>query len=1178
MEWPTWIEEAVFQIRMAHRLARITVALAASPELDEAMAGAVRNALRSLSRDMVWEQGLNPVLKSWCRQALTDPHSPPTHETAQRLQPLDDEIRADFADQLFERLEAWLDDVRPEVAGDSGSFFQDALTPEMLFGTGGRGTAPSESSAGTWGRQAEEHLPVRWDVRVANWRRWVGILADLRNIRSSALLSGLTDAKTAGEGNRSMVHALLARMIPGRAAPIEESSAPVSVTSWFLGTVVGYNRAVPWPPLVAWEMITFLERFVDADIWKRVKSLLEPRTSTTKVTAGILLADGTDETKAFLEFLATIADGCGGLPALPDQGLAHLLNGLFPRNSGIHLRVESSPGGGAHLEIPVASLHWDVSESATGPFGRERIAIIRIQPENGGKTSGWRDAMTVRRGMWCTPQTGGMNELRSILNRLQGIVADEDPWLGYGLGFLTEDMAGAASIDEWFLHGPESDRKQRFRIFCENWFRLSMLREPEEAVAARDVLLRVLRKFGVKVALVEGHSDSAGTERLVPSTAVSAARIGTRSLHVEVNGKKSELTVSPVYLPVGPGESASLETLFRLQPFVRESRKQLPFLKAWREFDSALICVFAEPQIGQPAGERRALEHLSRFAIELFRTWVGEQSWFERGDPVGEPPIEPCDVELLAALCRLMVQRHPEIADLFPFPVAPDSLLPDWQALANSQLRETAGHESRLNAVVIDWDFSAAPGEIVRLSTLSAAGEGQRFRLQIGVGTDTAWLAPWIALLEAAPLRPSSPLSALAREIRHIPFRVAGRKNSLLGDDPPCASWIEFEQSVQRFTDACDSRDREWFDRTTAAVVAGHCDSPDERWLGELLRQRLVPCWPPLIEDAAGRLSPESCHQKESWANWTFDGTVPRGDLIPSASNRFAVTPEYARGQLSLGPRQEGTLMDLAFRLVALCGTCPALADAAERLADATLEAELGEARLDPESATRLLRTALAAPPEGTSTHDLETIEWTLREWCTHAHCELLPAALDGAYEEGPRARGTLAVCFDASPRGSLRILRYGLARLDTDGSRTTLAEPELFRSAGSEPVGLAELRRMLQAGGPAMAGLHRKLDDWPSAALDRRLERAAIQMYVEMWTTDATRTAVAEPRYALERLLAENWKIVRFEPQQTVEFPEEWLENVSPEPAVRGIIRSIVRPGLRAGQQLKLQAIVVAE
>ena len=1196
MEWPCWIDECVLQIRLMHRLARLASIRNSSeasciPGADTvASSETIRSALEEVCRNVSWHPSLRSRLKTWIR--LCDDVTEPAPRSAVRAppSPLVRDLRADFRSHAIRQFAAWVEQSERsgrEVGHSLDHFFERLLSPESLFGESPTDSPRAEFAEDDSDAWQISPLTIPPEQRVRNWVEWVRLMVSLREVQLPAGPS----AEAAGAEQRTPRRSALSvvtRVFRSKPASLEGDTGEtmearsVPLLSWWIGTVED-GPGETWPPFIAWNLASFLVRFVDPSAWESV-ALAAERFLTPgpgESSANILSA----ETTAFLGFLAEIVDPYAARYPFPFEAAEDIFNELLRSRGGMSVRIESCPPDAGSAAVDEDSGAWDRLHVTSGPFGAEQIALVCVPAANNSRKSAVRTMLSrslpqptvIRKGRWRDPMPESADELLNAIGRNLAEFAEADPWLEHQLREFMKELAATSSIDGWLEPGQHGTQESRLLEFAEIWLRLSMLQGPDSAVAARDLIRRMLRKANVKVDL-EPAPDHAGPLQFVPVTTSPQLRTGTRRLKLRWRDHEpAYVTLSPVLLPVGPDDSPAFDTVFQLQPFVAMARARFPECPLWDSYQEVLNTILSDPQIGTPPSEVRGIDSLARLAAEGHSFWLRAQPWFE--DP--EVPAGPDDAALVASiatLTRILFQRHPELADKLPLPVDPVTLKPRWNVLAGRDDALDRPHSREADAIELDWDFSKPPGELVHFTKVAGKGAtAPRYRVRMGAGPQLDWLSPWIDLASHHPPAKDSPLSSLANTLVSLPGLAISSSDASSQSPPEVVARERFEAACRDFILNCDNQASEWFHQTMTGIVKGDRESPDERWLSTLLQHGRISCFPPVEAAVAGGAATATFRTREPWMDLSFNDSVPCGHLIPEAHNRFAVRPEHARAVVSLGPQRPGSPLELASRLLEQCKPWPALAAAALPLAERMIDQAFGSEPGDPLELTRDFRTALASAKEGGNSESLTLVERTFRAWCASVGTELLPAE-NLEVIEVTRTRQHLPVRFDASPRGTLRVLRYGMARMDAGGNRAVLAEPDLFRSAGAEPPGFATLRQTLVAAGQKADGFLRKLDEWPSAAVERRLERSAVQLYAELWSPEGTFPEIAPVRESLEKVLSENWKIVRFDPHRTVEFPEEWFENVARETIVRGIVRTLIRPGLRAGQQLKLKAIVVAE
>jgi len=375
---------------------------------------------------------------------------------------------------------------------------------------------------------------------------------------------------------------------------------------------------------------------------------------------------------------------------------------------------------------------------------------------------------------------------------------------------------------------------------------------------------------------------------------------------------------------------------------------------------------------------------------------------------------------------------------------------------------------------------------------------------------------------------------------------------------------------------------RDWFHAlaTLAATPAGRPAAGP--WLRAVSRTAGVGCFPAVDPDCGDVRWPDEISIVQPGAAFV-PGDAPSG--VVAAVERFATEPPAARFRVSLGP--DGAARAAAAAALAAAAAVPECGGVGTLLAGA-LDRAVRAGGDVPVDLLRALLDALARlDPAGTGEQAAarDALLTRARAWADVIGLSVRPAGWTfsgGGAAPGDDDRGvkTKAVFRRDVPAGAVaRVKAFGLV------GPTGAGEPgEVVVSAGPPPHGLTDLEAA--AGGiPGAAGeeVRESFRALRPAGVGGYLELAAVDLYTRFWDGAYPAWAEADPGAAglfgdgLRAMLAEGFGLDAFAPGQFRDYPPGWVAVPPGTRMTTGRVVRVLRPGLAAGDVLRVPARVEA-
>ncbi len=320
------------------------------------------------------------------------------------------------------------------------------------------------------------------------------------------------------------------------------------------------------------------------------------------------------------------------------------------------------------------------------------------------------------------------------------------------------------------------------------------------------------------------------------------------------------------------------------------------------------------------------------------------------------------------------------------------------------------------------------------------------------------------------------------------------------------------------------------------------------------------------------------------YLHWEPSHEVPMGVLIGNEV-AFSGSAARAKGRFSLGAPESDSPVFLANRLAQLAGdmAIASVQGAFRSLQTATRRHVEGQTNRDElqQVALRCLDEIKSAIPPDTKNDVCDGLLGTLRRWSQKIECEILPRVWEFSAECSSDQlqsdeRLTEPPQFDEGlTSGVVVVQSFGLC----DQSGTLIRPCRLRLSAGSSPVGYAELLKELQAVHlPPTEELARILQEWPEHRIRSSnaprgdhplLFPATREFFPAFWDQlneqfqDEQPQIFDELKSRLAELLDKEFGLTMFFPRQWSEFPHDWIKPANRTSSLEPRIRKVLRPGL---------------
>ena len=422
---------------------------------------------------------------------------------------------------------------------------------------------------------------------------------------------------------------------------------------------------------------------------------------------------------------------------------------------------------------------------------------------------------------------------------------------------------------------------------------------------------------------------------------------------------------------------------------------------------------------------------------------------------------------------------------------------------------------SQLLGEKIRWEYHDSPtGTILQIESFGSGPTPANLRVSLG-REDRSHLRAWLDLPspsfpgldgDPAPMT-SHPLVEWYLSSRTLIWEPASFREQRT--DSARRSFVQWSQREPGAS---------WLDRFAKSLrLQGDHPSIDaaRQWWKVLDEIDWLTVFPTLDVDSGevrwtGEWSPEF-----TGIRWEYDeglrGSNLGGELF------FSVDPKSAKGMFSLGPREPNGILEVAEeirtvgqRITSETGWQKIL----DKLVGGAHNQRVSMVSLDAEKIVLPLLDAFV-PIWQTQESVPEVREFLrrLREWCRLQNIVILP---DENVPAETLVEELHPKFLPGTKPGDRKLERFGLI-LGTDLIRS----PDQVISAGSPPVGFNELQALIaESDDERIRDLQRFLDEWPMAAIGRKLDDLLTDLFASSWNL--------EPRAGVDQLSVEVRAIVQ--------------------------------------------------